>query len=397
MPLNFKNAASLPRNIWVLGIASLLTDTSSEMIHAILPLFLVSSLGASFATVGLIEGLGESIASITKLFSGTLSDYIGKRKPLVVFGYAFSTAMKPLFAFAASPLLVGLARACDRIGKGIRGAPRDALVADSVAEEQRGAAYGLRQSLDTVGACIGPALAFGLMMASASNYRFIFLIALIPAVMAVAVLALGLQEKASAETAAAKGNPLRWEVLKSLGRPYWLLFSVALVFNLANSSDAFILLRLRQLGFAAEYVPLALVLMNITYAISAYPLGALSDKIGRFALFLTATLIYAMVYAGFGISQAVWQVFFFLAIYGIQMGAGQGALLAMVADVVPANRRGTAFGFINLATGITMLPASMLAGFLWDHVSPGAPFILGSAIALIAALLFCVFCRKLNT
>ena len=263
MPAIFKNASRLPRNVWVLGIASLLTDTSSEMIHAVLPLFLVSSLGASLTTVGLIEGAGESIASITKLFSGSLSDYLGKRKLLVVAGYAFSTLIKPLFAFATNPFLVGVARAGDRVGKGIRGAPRDALVADSVSEEQRGAAFGLRQSLDTVGAVIGPCLAFFLMMSSSNNYRFLFLLALIPAVMAVLALAFGLQEKEKAKNAP-KGNPLHWESLCSLGKAYWLLFAVALLFNLANSSDAFILLRLKQLGLPTSSVPLALVIMNLT-------------------------------------------------------------------------------------------------------------------------------------
>jgi MFS family permease len=266
-------------------------------------------------------------------------------------------------------------------------------VADSVSEEQRGAAFGLRQSLDTVGAVIGPCLAFILMMSSSNNYRFLFLVALLPAVMAVLALAIGLQEKEKAKNAS-KGNPLHWDALRSLGKAYWLLFAVALVFNLANSSDAFILLRLKQLGLSSSLVPLALVLMNLTYALSAYPLGVLSDRIGRFALFLAATLIYAIVYAGFAFSGSFVQIFFFLAIYGIQMGAGQGALLAMVADVVPVDRRGTAFGFINLATGITMLPASLIAGYLWEHVSPGAPFIFASGVALIAALLFGLVCKQ---
>ena len=382
------NLNAMPRNVWILGVAALLTDLSSEMIHSVLPIFLVLALGASTVTVGLIEGVAESVASIMKLFSGALSDWLGTRKTLVVAGYGLSTIVKPLFALAYSPAVVLMARTADRLGKGVRGAPRDALVADSVGPELRGAAFGLRQSLDTTGAFLGPAVALVLMLVTHCNYRLIFWCAVIPAVIAVLLLAAGVQEKKSTRDDGIR-SPLRWRSLKTLGRQFWILVVAALLFNLGNSSDAFLLLRARQLGVPTELVPLTMVVMNITYMFSAYPAGVLSDRVGRFGLLLGGFIVYGIVYAGFAVVSTTWAVWILFAIYGLYLGMSQGVLLALVSDQVPAQQRGTAFGFINLASGLTLLPSSLLAGVLWAQISPVAPFAIGSffAFASVAFLL----------
>jgi MFS family permease len=383
------NLRSIPRNVWVLGFVSLLTDVSSEMIHSVLPLFLVTSLGASLPIVGLIEGIAEATASIVKVFSGALSDRLGRRKELAVLGYGFSTVVKPLFAVANSPAWVLLARFGDRVGKGIRVAPRDALVADVTDASNRGAAYGLRQSLDTIGAFLGPIAATVLMFASGQNFRWVFWVAVIPGILAVSLLAIGVKERTKATPI--KSNPLRLNTLKTLGREYWILAAVALLFNLGNSSEAFLLLRAQQIGIPNEWVPLALVMMNATYSLSAYPLGKLSDRIGRYGLLIGGFVLYAAIYLGFAYVQSPWQMWALLGLYGIYMGMTQGSLLALVADQVPSDLRGTAFGLMNLVTGIALLPASMMAGVLWQWVSPQAAFIVGSgfAIAAIALLGFC--------
>ncbi|MFH7027140.1 MAG: MFS transporter [Heteroscytonema crispum UTEX LB 1556] len=370
----------LPRNVWVLGFVSLLTDVSSEMIHSLLPLFLVSALGASVLTVGMIEGIAEATASILKVFSGALSDYLGHRKKLAVFGYGLSTFVKPLFAVATSPTGVLIARFADRLGKGIRVAPRDALVADATNPEVRGAAYGLRQSLDTIGAFLGPLAAIALMAASNNNFRLVFWLALIPAFVAVTLLTVGVRESKVKQAEISNRNPLQWQALRSLGQSYWILVAVALLFNLGNSSDAFLLLRARQTGIPDPLIPLTLIVINIAYSLSAYPVGILSDRLGGF-------LLYALVYLGFAFVQAPWQVWVLLSVYGLHLGMTQGILLALVADKVPTNVRGTAFGFLNLAVGLALLPASLLAGKFWQVAGSGATFIAGSLFAIVAVLL----------
>src|SRR6478672_2926444 len=374
------------RNVWVLGLGSLLTDVSSEMIHSLLPLFLVSVLGASVLTVGLIEGLAEATASSLKVFSGGLSDYLGQRKGLLVAGYGLSTFVKPLFALATSPLWVLIARFGDRVGKGIRVAPRDALIADVTDLSNRGAAYGLRQSLDTIGAFLGPLAAFSLMAISQQHFRLVFWLALIPGLMAVTLLALGVKEP-SAKASQTKTNPLRWATLQSLSRGYWILVVVALLFNLGNSSDAFLLLKAEQAGIPTPMVPLTLVVMNIAYSLSAYPVGVLSDRVSRVKLLVGSFLLYALVYLGFAFVQAPWQVWVLFAFYGLYLGMSQGVLLALIADRVPSHLRGTAFGFLNLAVGVALLPASILAGGLWQLMGSGAAFTMGSVFAVTAALL----------
>lgn len=377
----------IPRNVWILGFVSLLTDISSETIHSLLPLFLISVLKAEVLTVGLIEGIAEATASVFKVFSGALSDYLGQRKGLAVFGYGLSTLVKPLFALSTSPTWVLAARFGDRVGKGIRGAPRDALVADATPPQMRGAAYGLRQSLDTVGAFLGPLAAFSLMAVGGNNFRMVFWLALIPGILAVVLLAVGVREQGGTTQRQPRNNPLRWGALQSLSREYWILVGVALLFNLGNSSDAFLLLRATQVGVSAAYVPLTLLVMNLAYALSAYPVGVLSDRLGQVKLLVGGFLVYALVYLGFAFVQASWQVWGLFALYGLHLGMSQGVLLALVANRVPTALRGTAFGFLNLAVGVALLPASLLAGGLWQAFGSGATFVVGSIFALLAVLI----------
>jgi MFS family permease len=377
---------SIPASVWILGFVSLLTDISTEMIHSVLPLFLVSSLGASIVTVGSIEGIAESTASVLKVFSGALSDYLGQRKQLAIAGYGLSTLVKPLFALAVNPTWVLIARFGDRLGKGIRVAPRDALVADVTDAANRGAAYGLRQSLDTIGAFLGPLAAFALMSVSGQNFRLVFWLAVPPGILAVALLAKGIKEP-KAEVSQPRQNPLKWSSLRSLGKSYWSLVMVALLFNLGNSSDAFLMLRAEEVGIAPNLIPLTLVAMNLAYSLSAYPVGLLSDRIGRLGLLVNGLLLYVLTYLGFAFANHGWQIWLLFGLYGLHQGMSQGILSALVADRVPANVRGTAFGAINLAIGIALLPASLIAGTLWEVVGSRATFICGSVFALCAVLL----------
>jgi MFS family permease len=377
----------MPRNVWILGFVSLLTDISSEMIHALLPLFLVSVLGAPVLTVGLIEGIAEATASIVKIFSGALSDYLGQRKTLAVFGYALSTFVKPLFALSVNPMGVLAARFGDRVGKGIRVAPRDALVADVTPEAMRGAAYGLRQSLDTIGAFCGPLIAVCLMAGSNNNFRLVFWLALIPGVLAVGLLAVGIKEPKKMKKQQKPINPLQWQTLKTLSQDYWILVAIALLFNLGNSRDAFLLLRASQVGISDAFVPLTLLVMNLAYSLSAYPVGVLSDRWSRMGLLVSGYLLYALVYIGFAFAQTPWEVWGLFALYGLHLGMSQGVLLALIADKVPKDLRGTAFGFLNLAVGVALLPASVLAGGLWQSFGAATTFITGSGFAVVATLL----------
>ena len=378
----------MPRTIWVLGLVSLCTDTSTKMIQSLLPVFLVSVLGASWLTVGWIEGIAEATASILKLFSGAFSDYWQRRKELAIAGYGLSALVNPIFALATSPAWVLAGRWGDRIGKGIRVAPRNALVADSTTPEQRGAAYGLRQSLDTIGAFSGPLIAVALMAAFNQNFRLVFWVATVPGLGAIALLIVGIQESQSHHPP--NPHPLHWSALKTLpsqlGKPYWILLLVALIFNLGNSSDAFLLLRAQDVGISPALIPLTMVVMNMVYGISAYPAGVLSDRVGRVGVLVTGLLLYAAVYMGFAISSVSWLIWVLFGGYGLYLGLSQGALLALVADQVPTHLRGTAFGLINLVIGAALLPASLLAGGVWQWVGPGAPFGVGSGFAVVGAI-----------
>ncbi|WP_244851553.1 MFS transporter [Caballeronia sp. SL2Y3] len=382
----------IPRSVWVLGCVSLLMDVSSEIIHSLLPMFLLVGLGASATTIGLIEGLAEATAPIVKVFSGALSDYLRNRKWLAVAGYALGALSKPLFAIAPTIGVVLGARVIDRVGKGIRGAPRDALVADVTPPHLRGAAYGLRQSLDTVGAFLGPLLAVGIMLVSSDDYRLAFWIAVIPGLLAVALLVTGIKEPAHAQYAQdAKGaNPIRWRNLVEMGSGYWWVVAVGAVFSLARFSEAFLVLRAMQSGVPTALVPLVMVVMNAVYALCAYPFGKLADRVSHTRLLIggLGVLIAADIVLAQGTHWGV--VVAGVALWGMHMGITQGLLSAMVAHAAPAHSRGTAFGFFNLFSGSVTLLSSTVAGAIWDRVSPAATFYVGAGFCVATILLLCL-------
>ncbi|MBU0622303.1 MAG: MFS transporter [Gammaproteobacteria bacterium] len=375
----------IPRGVWVLGFVSLLMDISSEMIHSLLPLFMVTVLGASALTVGIIEGIAESTALLVKVFSGVLSDYLGKRKGLAVLGYALGALTKPMFALASGVGMVLSARFLDRIGKGIRGAPRDALLSEIAPAEIRGAAFGLRQSLDTVGAFVGPLLGVGLMLLWANDFRAVFWVALIPGLLSVALLVFGVQEPERTE-AHKPVNPISRNNLERLGADYWWVVGIGAVFTLARFSEAFLVLRAAQGGIAIALVPLVMVAMNIVYAASAYPFGKLSDSMSHtklLALGLAVLIAADLVLA----TDDSWPtVLLGVSLWGVHMGITQGLLARMVADATPADLRGTAYGFFNLMSGVAMLVASVLAGLLWDQFGASFTFYAGAVFCVIAAL-----------
>jgi MFS family permease len=389
-PERFGILRQIPRSVWALGFVSLLMDISSEMIHSLLPLFMVTTLGTSVFMVGLIEGAAEATALIVKIFSGVLSDYLGKRKMLAVLGYSLGAFTKPVFALASSNGLVLGARVLDRIGKGLRGAPRDALVADITPPELRGAAFGLRQSLDTVGAFLGPLLAMVLMLLWANDFRAVFWVAVVPGLLAVAVLLFGVQEPATPSTAR-RGNPINWANLKRMGSNYWWVVAIGAMLTLARFSEAFLLLRAQQGGLALAWVPLILVAMNVVYALSAYPFGKLADTM-RHGTLLAAGLLVLIAADIVLASSNGWPVVLLgVVLWGLHMGLTQGLLAAMVAETAPGDLRGTAFGFFNLASGLTMLIASPLAGWLWDQF--GARFTFGAGALFCMLSLLAVSCR----
>lgn len=375
----------IPAGIWALGCVSLLMDVSSEMIHSLLPLFMVGTLGASMLAVGLIEGAAESTALIVKVFSGALSDYLGKRKGLALLGYSMGALSKPLFAIAPNIGLVVTARLLDRVGKGIRGAPRDALIADIAPAQIRGAAFGLRQSLDTVGAFLGPLLAVALMLLWANDYRRVFWVALIPGLLAVVVLLIGVREPPR-PGGVPKRNPIRRENLRRLSAGYWWVVAVGGIFTLARFSEAFLLLRAQQSGIPVALVPLLLVAMNLVYAGTAYPFGRLSDRMGQRLLLAwgLGVLILADLALAF---TAHWSTLLLgVALWGAHMGITQGLLAAMVADTAPADLRGTAYGFFSVVCGAAMLVGSALAGLLWDKFGAAHTFCAGAVFCLLALL-----------
>lgn len=383
----------LPAGVVALGLVSLFMDVSSEMVHGLLPVFLTGTLGASALMVGLIEGLGEGVAQIVKLFSGLWSDRLGRRKPLAVLGYGLSALTKPLFAMAGGAGLVLAARVTDRVGKGIRGAPRDALVADLVPPEQRGAAYGLRQSLDTVGAVIGPVLAIALMAWSGGAFRLVFALAILPAAVAVAILALAVREPA---VHAAPGKPkprLDRASLAGLGRGFWALAALGGVLTLARISDAFLILRASEAGLAPALAPMVLVTMNLVYAAAAWPAGVLSDRIGSrglmaagFGLLVLADLVLALSGSLAGVALGV-------ALWGLHMGLSQGLLSAAIAGRAPAALRGTAFGAFNLVSGLAVLAGNGVAGLVWAEAGSAAVFLGGAVLAAVALAGFLLWSR----
>jgi len=375
----------IPGGIWVLGLVSLLMDVSSEMVHSLLPLFMVTTLGASALAVGVIEGLAESIALMVKVFSGSLSDYLGRRKGLALLGYAMGALTKPLFALAPGIGLVLVARLIDRVGKGIRGAPRDALVADLTPPELRGAAFGLRQSLDTVGAFLGPLLAVGLMLLWSNDFRAVFWVAVVPGLMAVGLLFFGLHEPARAASHPGT-NPISRASLKRLGPAYWSVVMLGAIFTLARFSEAFLVLRAQQGGIALALVPLVMVAMNGVYALAAYPFGKLSDRMSHHKLLTLGLLVLLAADLVLAASNH-WSVLLAgVSLWGIHMGITQGLLASMVAATAPADLRGTAYGFFNLVSGVSMLAASVLAGLLWDAAGAPATFYAGAGLCALALM-----------
>jgi MFS family permease len=375
----------IPSGVWVLGFVSLLMDVSSEMIHSLLPLFMVTVLGASALTVGVIEGIAESTALLVKVFSGVLSDYMGKRKGLAVFGYALGALTKPMFAMASGVGMVLTARFMDRIGKGVRGAPRDALVAEITPPEIRGAAFGLRQSLDTVGAFVGPLLGVGLMLLWANDFRAVFWVAVIPGLMAVALLIIGVHEPERTE-AHKPTNPISRANLQRLGTAYWWVVGIGAVFTLARFSEAFLVLRAAQGGIPVALVPLVMVAMNVIYAVSAYPFGKLSDSMSHTKLLALGLVVLIAADLVLATNDHWVTVLLGVALWGVHMGITQGLLARMVADVTPADLRGTAYGVFNLMSGLAMLVASVLAGLLWDRLGASFTFYAGVVFCVIAAL-----------
>jgi MFS family permease len=380
---------AIPSGVWALGFVSLFMDVSSEMIHALLPVYLVTVMGTSALTVGFIEGIAEATAAITKVFSGALSDWLGKRKFLAATGYGLAALTKPVFPLANTVDMLVAARFIDRFGKGIRGAPRDALVADLSPPEIRGASYGLRQSLDTVGAFTGPLLAILFMWLLADNFRDVFWIAALPAFISFALIAFVVREPPHVRRDRKARMPLRRGELSRLGPIYWIIVAIAALFTLARFSEAFLVLRAQSIGLSLMLVPAVMVVMNIAYAISAYPAGVISDRAGRMgvliaglALLMVADWIIAMTnnVALLGIGVLLW---------GLHMGFTQGVFSALVADAAPENLRGTAFGMFNLVTGVALLLASIIAGELWDRFGPQGTFLAGAGFAgmtLIAVL-----------
>ena len=387
MSVKIEEARQVPRGVWALGFVSMFMDISSELIHSLLPVFMVSVLGASALQIGLVEGVAEATALIAKVVSGTLSDYLGKRKGLVLLGYGLGAVSKPFFAVSSTVNAVLATRFMDRIGKGVRGAPRDALVADITPEPIRGAAYGLRQALDTVGAFLGPLAAIALMVHFAGDFRRVFWLAAIPAGVAVLLIVVGVREPESNRKAGEARFPINRQALKELSGEFWKVVILGAVFTLARFSEAFLILRARQQGLPDALAPGVLVLMNVVYAGVAYPAGRLADGMDRRALLAAGlvALIAADVLLAVGGGLAV--IAGGVALWGLHMALTQGLLATMVAASAPPRLRGSAFGLFNLACGLSMLAASALAGFLWDTAGPSSTFYAGATISLAALAL----------
>jgi MFS family permease len=381
--------SQIPLSIWMLGFVSLLMDISSEMIHSLLPLFMVTTLGASALTIGMIEGAAEATALIVKVFSGMLSDFLGKRKWLAVAGYAMAAITKPVFALATSSSAIMSARLIDRVGKGIRGAPRDALIADIAPVHLRGAAFGLRQSLDTVGAFVGPLIAAGLMLLWANDFRAIFWVAVIPAFLALALLIFGVQEP-ERNADAQPVNPIQRKNLKRLTSAYWWVVIIGAFFTLARFSEAFLVLRAQQSGMTLALIPLVMMLMSIVYAASAYPFGKLSDNMSHIKLLVMGLIVLIAADLVLAYSNHWSMVLTGVTLWGLHMGMTQGLLATMVADTAPADLRGTAYGFFNLMSGIAMLIASVVAGLIWDQFGANYTFYAGAIFCMIVLLVIAI-------
>jgi MFS family permease len=377
----------VPGAVWTLGFVSLLMDVSSELIHSLLPVFLITVVGASTVDVGLIEGIAEATAAIAKVFSGALSDRIGKRKLLVGFGYGLAAITKPVFPLAGTAWEVLAARFVDRIGKGIRDAPRDALIADITPPEIRGASYGLRQALDTVGAFAGPLAAVALMAVYANNFRAVFWWASVPAALAVLLIVVGVREPDGTAATAQRGWPVRRRELRRMPRAFWVVIAIGAVFALARFSEAFLVLKAQTEGLALALIPLVFVWMNLVYALAATPAGILSDRIGRVNVLLCGLLALVAADLALAFVPGLGGVVVGVGLWGLYLGLSQGLLSALVADTAPPDLRGTAFGLFNLVSGVALLVASVLAGWLWSEAGPTATFSAGAAFSGLAILI----------
>ena len=376
----------LPRTVWALGLVSLFMDVSSEMIHALLPLFLTGTLGASTVVVGIVEGVGEATAAVVKVFSGFISDRFGRRKPLILLGYGLGAASKPLFAVAAAPAMVLAARFSDRIGKGVRGAPRDALIADVTPASLRGRAFGLRQSLDTAGAFIGPCIAIGLMVLLANDIRAVFWLAIIPGAIGVLLVLVGVEDVKDRDVAHPRA-PIHWQDLKRLRRPFWSVVVVGVVFMLARFSEAFLILKASDAGLLLALSPLVLVVMNVVYALGAYPAGVLADHISPSRLLVVSLISLCAADICLALSRSIAGVFLGIVLWGVHMAMSQGLLSKLVADRAPAALRASAFGIFNLFSGLSLLCASLIAGLLWERIGAAVTFFSGAGLSVLAALL----------
>lgn len=386
----------IPRSIWILGFVSMLMDISSEMIHGLLPVFMVSTLGLSVVSVGLLEGFAEGINYIMRIFSGVFSDFIGKRKIIVVTGYSLAALTKPLFPLAKTFGEIFTARFVDRIGKGIRTAPRDALIADITPGHLRGSSFGLRQSLDETGAVIGPLLAALLMYLTAENIRFVFWMASIPAFLCVMLLIFGVKEPERKENGKEK-TKLKLADVKKLNKNFWWVIFVAVILTMARFSDAFLVLRAQSIGLSFTSVPFIMVVMSIAYVLTAFPAGRLSDKKGRYAVLLLGTVALTIAHLVLAVASSVPVVIIGVIIWGIHLGLTQGMLASLIADKAPEELRGTGFGIMNFAIGITMFAASLTAGIIWEAESPAVTFYLGSIFAFMSVILLAITVNRQNS
>jgi MFS family permease len=381
----------IPAGVWALGFVSMLMDISSEMIHALLPVYMVMVLGTSALTVGVIEGVAEATASITKVFSGALSDWLGKRKFLAAFGYGLAAFTKPIFPLASSIEWLIAARFIDRVGKGIRGTPRDALVADIAPPHLRGASFGLRQSLDTIGAFLGPLLAIGLMWLTADHFQAVFWIAVIPAFLSVGLILVAVKEPERPKEQRRVRMPLHRDELRRLGATYWWVVAVAAVFTLARFSEAFLILRAQSIGLPLALIPIVLVIMSFAYSLSAYPIGVLSDRVNRLTLLALGLVLLLVADLVLAFASDIVSIGIGVVLWGLHMGFTQGLLATLIAETALAELRGTAFGMFNLITGVALLVASVVAGALWDAAGPQGTFQAGTAfVVLTLAGLFAI-------
>lgn len=382
MTTSTRRQPRIPGSVWALGFVSLFTDIGSEMVHSVLPVLLAGTLGASALTIGLIEGAAESLVLITKVFSGYLSDAFGKRKPLVLLGYGLAALVKPLFPMAGSVGTVVTARLLDRFGKGIRGAPRDALIADITPQEMRGSAFGLRQSMDSIGAVIGPLVAVGLMAAFLGNINAVLWFAVVPGIIAVVLIVFLVREPEHVERRARL--PISRVGLASLGKPFWMVVVVGGLLSLARFSEAFLILRGSQIGLSNTAVPLVLVIMSVVYTASAWPVGALSDRWSRKGLFAAGMVVLIIADVALALASGAVGVFLGAGLWGLHLGMTQGLLAAMIADTTPAAWRGTGFGVFSLISGVALLIASVAAGALWDLQGSQTTFLVGGVFALLS-------------